>query len=362
VIGPHAGEVLVGAYSGTPRTVVPILDGIRTRVGPDVVVEYAEGVRITEDSTFTDEPQPHMGGTRSFARWSEDDIATPDPASNRARIAEAVELARRSDVAVVVVGGNEMTAREAYAENHLGDRTDIDLPGQQKELVRAVLATGTPVVMVLMNGRPLSIPELAGEVPAIVEGWYLGQETGTAVAEVLFGDVNPGGKLPVSIARSVGQLPVFYNHKPTARRGYLGESREPLYPFGYGLSYTTFSYGEPRLAPSRISPDGRTTVSVDVTNTGSRAGDEVVQLYIRDRVSRATRPVQQLRGFERVTLEPGETRTITFELGPEHLSYHGLDMLRVVEPGWFDVMVGGSSADVRTAELEVVEPGAGESR
>ncbi len=191
-----------------------------------------------------------------------------DPAANRRRIAEAVALARDSDVAIVVVGDNEQTAREAYAENHLGDRADLRLVGQQEDLVRAVLDTGKPTVVVLINGRPPAIPELAERAPAILEGWYLGQEGGTAVAEVLFGDVNPSGKLPVSFPRSVGQLPLFYNRKPTAMRGYLFDSTRPLFPFGHGLSYTTFSYSAPTVSPARIPPDGRATVSVEVTNTG----------------------------------------------------------------------------------------------
>jgi beta-glucosidase len=281
-------------------------------------------------------------------------VVAADARSNARRRAAAVALARRSQVAIVVVGDNEMTSREAYAENHLGDRADLGLPGEQQALVRAVLATGTPTVLVLIHGRPLSIPALVEDVPAILDGWYLGQETGTAVAEALFGDVNPGGKLPVTVARHVGQLPVFYNHKPSAQRGYLFETTKPLFPFGYGLSYTTFAYANLHLAPERIGPQDRTTVSVDVTNTGSRAGDEVVQLYIRDAVSTATRPVKELRGFRRVTVQPGETRTVTFELGPEHLSYHGPGMKRVVEPGRFEIMVGGNSVDVRSVGLDVV--------
>src|SRR5438270_718814 len=173
-------------------------------------------------------------------------------------------------------------------------------------------------------------------------------------AEALFGDINPGGKLPVTVARHVGQLPVFYNHKPSARRGYLFDTTQPLFPFGFGLSYTTFAYANLRVAPARIGPQDRTTVSVDVTNTGTRAGDEVAQLYIRDLVSMVTQPVKQLRGFRRVTLQPGETRTVTFEIGPEQLAYHGLHMKRVVEPGRFDVMVGGNSVDVRSTALDVV--------
>jgi beta-glucosidase len=354
VIGPHAAEVMLGGYSGVPRHSVSILEGIRNRLGKDARVTHAEGVRITEDSAFTKGPQPLVGGTRSQQRWSADRVVPADPVENRRRLAEAVALAKESDVAILVVGDNEQTAREAYAENHLGDRADLRLPGQQEELVKAVLDTGKPTVLVLINGRPPAIPELAERAPAILEGWYLGQEGGTAVAEVLFGDVNPGGKLPVSLPRSVGQLPVFYNRKPTARRGYLFDSARPLFPFGHGLSYTTFSYSAPTVEPARIAPDGRATVSVELTNSGTRAGDEVVQLYIRAEVSRATRPVMELKGFRRVTLKPGERRTVTFDLGPEHLSYHGPDMRRVVEPGRFQVLVGGSSDGLRGVGLEVV--------
>jgi lysophospholipase L1-like esterase len=285
-------------------------------------------------------------------------VVPADPAENRRRIADAVALAKNSDVAVVVVGDNEQTAREAYAENHLGDRTDLRLVGPQGELVRAVLETKTPTVVVLVNGRPPAIPELAEQAPAILECWYLGQEGGTALAEVLFGDVNPSGKLPATFPRTVGQLPLFYNHKPTALRGYVFDSNKPLFAFGHGLSYTTFSYAAPTVAPAKIAPDGRATVSVEVTNSGSRAGDEVAQLYVRAEVSRATRPVMELKGFRRVPLKPGEKRTVTFELGPEHLSYHGPDMKRVVEPGKFRMMVGGSSAGVTSVGLEVAkEPG-----
>jgi beta-glucosidase len=354
VIGPHSAEVMLGGYSGVPRHSVSILEGIRARLGASVTVSHAEGVRITEDTVFTTGPQPLIGGTRSYARWSADRVVLASPAANLQRIGQAVALARNSDVVIVVVGDNEQTAREAWAENHLGDRADLRLVGQQENLVRALVATGKPTVMVLINGRPPAIPELAELVPAILEGWYLGQEGGTAVAEVLFGDVNPGGRLSVSFPRSVGQLPLFYNHKPTALRGYLFESNTPLYPFGHGLSYTTFTYSAPTVAPAQITPDGHTKASVDVTNTGSRAGDEVVQLYIRAEVSRATRPVLELKGFQRITLAPGEKRTVTFELGPEELAYHGLDMKRVVEPGRFQVMVGGSSAKVKSVSLDVV--------
>lgn len=356
VIGPHAAEVMLGCYSGVPRHSVSILEGIRQHLGQNATVTYAEGVRITEDSSFTQDPQPLIGDTRSRTRSSADRVILADPAENRQRIVEAVALAKDSDVSIVVVGDNEQISREAYAENHLGDRADLRLVGQQEELVQAVLDTGTPTVMVLINGRPPAIPELAEQVPAILEAWYPGQEGGTAVAEVLFGDVNPSGKLPVSFPRSVGQLPLVYNHKPTALRGYLFESTRPLFPFGHGLSYTTFSYSAPTVSPARITPAGQATVSVELANTGDRVGDEVVQLYIRDEVSRVTRPVMELKGFQRITLAPGERKTVTFEVGPEQLSYHGLDLKRVVESGRFQVMVGGSSDAVQTVALEVTEP------
>jgi beta-glucosidase len=353
VIGPHSAEVMLGCYSGVPRHSVSILEGVRNRLGKEAAVAHAEGVRLTEDSVFAKGPQPLVGGTRSRVRSSADKVVPADPAENRRRIAEAVTVAKNSDVAIVVVGDNEQTAREAYAENHLGDRADLRLVGQQEELVKALLNTGKPIVLVLINGRPPAIPDLAKRLPAILECWYPGQEGGTAVAEVLFGDVNPGGKLPVTFPRSVGQLPLFYNRKPTALRGYLFDSTEPLYPFGHGLSYTTFSYAAPTVAPARIAPDGKTTVTVEVANTGSRAGDEVVQLYVRAEVSRATRPVMELKGFQRIALKPGEKRTLTFEVGAEQLSYHGPDMKRVVEPGRFQIMVGGSSEGVKSAGLDV---------
>jgi len=353
VIGPHAGEVLLGGYAGVPLHAVSILEGIRARVAENATVEYAEGVRITEDSVFTKEPQPHMGGARSKFRNGADRVVPTDSASNARRIADAVALAQRSDLVVLVLGDNEQTAREAYENNHLGDRSSLGLPGDQERLALQIAAAGKPVVLVLINGRPASIPNLATKIPAIVEGWYLGQETGTAVAKVLFGDVNPGGKLPVTVARDVGQLPVFYNYKPSARRGYVLDTIAPLYPFGFGLSYTTFAYSNLRVSAKQIPATGRTRVSVDVRNTGSRAGDEVVQLYVRDEVSSATRPVKELRGFQRVSLAPGETRTVSFDVGPEHLSYHGAGMKRVVEPGTFQLMVGGSSADLQSVSLVV---------
>ncbi len=222
-------------------------------------------------------------------------------------------------------------------------------------MAKAVLATGKPTVVVLINSGPLSINYLAEHAPAILEGFYLGQETGVAVADVLFGDYNPAGKLAVSFPRSVGQLPIYYYQKPSGRRGYVFANKEPLFPFGYGLSYTTFSYSVPTISSARISTNGKATVSVTVTNTGKRAGDEIVQLYIHDLVSSVTRPIKELKDFRRISLNPGESKTIEFVITPDKLWFYDMHMKRVVEPGWFDIMVGPSSVKYQTVKLEVTQ-------
>jgi beta-glucosidase len=218
-----------------------------------------------------------------------------------------------------------------------------------------MFALGKPVVVVLINGRPQSVVEIAQRANALIEGWYLGQEGGTALAEILFGDANPGGKLPVTIPRSVGQLPITYNEKPSAHRGYLFDSREPLFPFGFGLSYTTFEIGAPQLSATQIKSDGTVTVSVSVRNTGAVAGDEVVQLYLRDVVSSVTRPVKELRGFKRVSLAPGASTTVSFTLDSSAFALWDKDMKHVVEPGEFQIMVGASSTALKSASLNVAQ-------
>jgi beta-glucosidase len=252
-----------------------------------------------------------------------------------------------------VLGENEQLSREAWADQHLGDRSALDLVGQQEDLARAILALGKPTVVVLLNGRPLAVNYLAENAPALIEGWYLGQETGHAVADVLLGRVNPGGKLPVSFARSVGQLPIYYNHKPTARRGYLFETTKPLYPFGYGLSYTRFEMSAPRLTRATIGAGQSVQVEVDVANVGQRTGDEVVQLYVRDDEASVTRPVLELKRFRRLTLKPGERRTVRFELRPDDLALWNLQMKKVVEPGTFTISAGPNSVDLKSAKLTV---------
>ncbi len=342
VIGPNAADVHLGGYSRDPGpgNQISILDGIRKRVPASVKVLYEEGCKITT-------------GKQGWAAWYENKVTQPDAKADAAGIQAAVAAARKADVAIVVVGENESTNREAWSEQHLGDRDSLDLLGSQEALIRAVVETGTPTVVFLINGRPLSINYTKEHVPAILEGWYLGERGGIAAANVLFGDVNPGGKLPISFPRSVGQLPDFYNHKPSRNRSYLFDGREPIFPFGFGLSYTQFHFENVRVEPKTIRTGGNAKVSVEITNTGSRAGDEVAQLYIHQRVASRTRPVMELRGFKRVSLEPGRKVTIDFTLTPDDLSLVDVDMNRVVEPGIFDLMVGPSSADTSTIPLEV---------
>ncbi|QNM84038.1 glycoside hydrolase family 3 C-terminal domain-containing protein [Sphingomonas sabuli] len=336
VVGRHAKETPIGGYSDEPRHVVSVLEGLQAAGQGKYSVDYAEGVRLTE--------------TRC---WSCDEVKVIPAEVNRKLIAEAVAKARQADTIVMVLGENEQLSREAWAGTHLGDRASLDLFGQQKDLARAILALGKPTVVVLLNGRPLSVNYLAENAPALLEGWYLGQETGHAVADVLLGAYNPGGKLPVTIARSAGQLPVYYSQKPSARRGYLFDEVKPLFPFGYGLSYTSFDISAPRLAQASIASGENARVLVDVTNTGRRAGDEVVQLYLRDDEASVTRPVIELKRFQRVTLQPGERRTVTFELTPRDLSLWNIDMKRVVEPGTFTVSAGPNSAALKSTKLTV---------
>lgn len=345
VIGPNAGRVELGEYSGGPTHKVSILDGIKQKVGDQIKVNYAEGCKITEGDPKTGQPN-----------WFSDEVRLSNPAENAKKIAEAVIAARASDVAVVVVGDNVETTREGWAENHLGDRDSLDLVGQQNDLVKAIVETGKPTIVFLIGGRPLSINYAVEKVPAIFEGWYLGQETGTAVADVLFGDVNPSGKLSITIPRNVGQLPVYYYQKPTGKRGYLFANKEPLFVFGHGLSYTSYKYGNLHITPDKTGPAGQTTVAVDVINTGRMAGDEIVQLYIRDEVSSVTRPIKELKDFRRVHLDPGQTKTVQFVITPDKLSFLNADMRRVVEPGLFSIMVGPSSSSDKqlTVKLEII--------
>jgi beta-glucosidase len=339
VIGPNANRSLLGGYSGVPTHDVTVVDGIKARVGDRAKVVYAEGCRIT------------IGGS-----WTQDVVTPSDPEDDRTQIAEAVRVASDADVIVLAIGGNEQTSREAWSLEHMGDTTDLELVGRQNELVAAMLATGKPVIALLFTGRPLAARYVSENVHALVQCWYLGQETGHAVAEMLFGDGSPSGKLPITIPRSAGHVPAFYNHKPSARRGYLFDDVSPLYAFGFGLSYTTFAVSDVRLDRSTIGRAESTRVTATVTNTGARTGAEVVQMYIRDRVSSVTRPVKELKGFVKVSLGAGEAASVALDITPESLAFYDIDMNEVVEPGEFEIMVGTSSRkeDLHAVLLTVV--------
>jgi beta-glucosidase len=339
VIGPNAADIHLGGYSAVPMAGVSVLQGLKDFAAGKFQVLYAEGCKLTTN---------HASG------WlvNEPPVLN-DRADDSRLIDEAVATALKSDAVVLVLGENEILRREAWNEEHEGDRDSLELVGRQHELARAILATGKPVAVLLLNGGPLAVNYLAEHAPALIEGWYLGQETGPAVADVLFGQVSPSGKLTVTLPRNVGQLPSYYDHQPSRFRHYVISDSTPLYPFGHGLSYTTFDYKNLRLSADKITPTGHTTVSIDLTNSGAVAADEIVQLYIHDLISMPVRPVQELKDFARVHLAPGETRTVSFELTPDKLEAYDITMKRTVEPGDFEIQVGRSSADVLKTTLHV---------
>jgi beta-glucosidase len=334
VIGPNADEVHYGNYSNDSTKGVSILEGLTAYGKGKFEVMYAEGFKIYENDTA---------------------IVAADKtldAENK-RIADAVALAKTCDAVLLVMGGNELTCREEW-KGHTGDRYDLDLLGRQNDLAKAIFELGKTTAVLLINGRPLSVNYLAEKAPAILEGWYLGQEQGNAVAHVVFGKVNPSGKLTATIPRHVGQIPVYYNRKPYVHESpYIDGAYSPLYPFGFGLSYTQYTYSNLKLSKNKIGVGEPITAVVDVTNTGQRDGEEIVQLYIRDMVSSVTRPVQELKDFKRISLLKGETKTITFVITADKLQFFNIDMKRVVEPGAFEVMVGRNSVDYLSAKFNV---------
>jgi beta-glucosidase len=305
---------------------VSVLAGIRAALSPGTQIHYAPGCAINSDDT--------------------------------SGFAEAVAAAKRAQVAVVVVGGRSGLAPHCTCGESI-DRAGLGLPGVQQQLVEAIYATGTPVVVVLLNGRPYALPWIAEHIPAVVEAWLPAQEGGTAIANVLLGKANPGGRLPMTFPRDPGQLPLYYNHKPSGCRShwqgdYIDMSVTPLFPFGHGLSYTQFAYGNLQIAPRQVAPTAAVTISVDVKNTGACEGDEVVQLYLSDRVGSVSRPVRELKGFKRITLQAGEKKTVAFKVPVTHLAFYNRAMDIVVEPGAVDVMVGSSSVDIRVSgEFEI---------
>lgn len=344
VIGPCAATNYTGDYSGVPVHNVSVLEGIRNKVGSSAEILYAKGVDLSLN-----------GDTISLNNFQYSGrVVLPDHESNNRKIDSAVAVAKQADIIIVAVGENEQFSREAGSPDHFGDNSTLDLQSDQDALVKAMVATGKPVVVYLAHGRPLSVNWIAENADAIVDGWFTGEEAGNAFAGILFGEINPSGKLTISIPRSVGQIPIYYNHKPSAQFfEYVTQKNTPLFPFGYGLSYTSFSYSAPRLSASTMPKTGSVTLSVDLTNTGNRKGDEIVQLYVHQKVSSATRPVKELKDFARISLDPGETKTVSFIIERSKLAFWTKNMKYDVEPGVFEIMTGGSSADLFKVNLTV---------
>src|SRR5215213_588178 len=339
-IGPNADKCLLGGYSSKPRFCTSPLQAMQEKYGKDIKVLYAEGVTITDRNN-----------------WFADTISLADAKENEKQIKDAVEIAKQADVVVLFVGGSESISREGWASNHLGDLPTLELLNGQNDLIKEIVAVGKPTCAFVNSGPPLSIGDLVEEVPAVMQCWYLGQESGYAMVDALFGEVNPSGKLPISFPRTAGHIPAFYNYKPSARRGYnLGFNISPLFAFGHGLSYTSFEYGNLKLSSSSMKKNGTVTVTVDVRNTGNKRGAEVVQLYIRDDYSTITRPVKELKGFRKVWLEPGQSETVTFTITPELLSFYDTDMKWTIEPGDFTIMIGTASDKTQDVKFKVTAP------
>lgn len=347
VIGPHADETLLGGYSGVPNKTVPILDGITAKLKGKAEVRFARGALITQE-VLAPSAASIAAKTFSEQRWTQDQMNLADPKDVAGLKEQAIELAKQSDISILVLGSNEGSSREAWSDEHLGDRSSLNLLGEQQALAEEIIALGKPTIIILYNGRPLTLGDtINDDAPAIVEAWYLGQETGTAIANVLFGDTNPGGKLPVTFPRNVGQIPLYYNHKPSAKRGYIFGETSPQYAFGHGLSYTSFEYSNFSVDASNAVLNGNVIVSLSLENTGEYAGDEVVQLYVTDTQASTTRPVQELKGFKRVSLAPNQKKNVSFELPINMLAYYDMDMNYVVDGGEIQLMIGSSSADIR---------------
>ena len=355
VIGPLANTAtnMPGTWSVAAKhdKAVSLLDGIKAVAGKGVNVLYAKGSNLCSDYDL--EMRATMFG-RELGR---------DSRSDAALLSEALSVARRADVIVAALGESSEMSGESSS------RSDISIPDVQRELLKALLQTGKPVVLVLFDGRPLTIEWESRNVPAILNVWFGGSEAGNSIADVLFGDVNPSGKLTMTFPKNVGQIPIYYDHKNTGRplegpdgtdkwfikfrSNYLDVDNDPVYPFGYGLSYTTFSYGPVTLSKESIAAGEKLVASVDVTNTGAVAGKEVVQMYIKDVVASSSRPVRELKGFDKVLLQPGETRTVSFEIGTDALSFYNQDMVYAAEPGQFTVFIGGSSTTSNSASFEL---------
>jgi beta-glucosidase len=354
LIGPlaDAKENMPGTWSVATKmeNAVSLLAGIKEVAGAGTKVLYAKGSNLDYDETF--ETNATMFG-KTLHR---------DARSKEDLLAEALKVAQQSDVIVAALGESAEMSGESSS------RTNLQIPQAQKDLLNALLKTGKPVVLVLFDGRPLVITEEEKTVPAILNAWFAGTEAGYAIADVLFGDVNPSGKLTSTFPRSVGQLPIYYAHKNTGRplsntegkfekfrSNYIDERNEPLFPFGFGLSYTTFDYSNLKISSDKMNFSGKLKVTVDVTNTGNFDGKETVQLYIRDLVGSVTRPVRELKGFQKITLKKGEKQTVSFDITVEDLKFYNSDLQFVAEPGQFDIFVGGNSNADKKVSFELTK-------
>ena len=343
VIGPMSDRVDYGAYSIARQPGITPLEGIRERAGSDYIVRFAKGCRIGE--------KEHL----NFFDWQDREVRIVPDKENEPLIKQAVEIARQSDLVLLFIGEYSYFSGETWT-HHTGDKADLDLLGSQKKLLEALLKTGKPVVGLQFTSGARAYVEPAEKLPALLQCWYLGEMNGRAVARILFGDISPGGKLPVSLPRSAGQLPVYYYKVPIARPGYALEKKGPLFPFGYGLSYTDFSYDRPVLLKDTIRKGETALLTCRVTNTGKFPGDEVVQLYIRDLYATGvTRPVKELRDFARIHLAPGESRKVMFRITPEMLSYYTVKNRWDCEPGDFLLMAGSSSVETDTCRLTLLQ-------
>jgi len=311
VIGSFATSTYLGGYTNKEGKAITILDGLNQRAGKSLKVIFEKGYEYNAGE------------------------------SQHELIQQAVSSENNCELIIVVLGEDIAKIGEGK------DRAGLDLDESQMNLVKALHETGKPVVAILLNGRPLTINWIAKNIPVILETWFSGEMAGLAIADVLLGNINPSGKLPITFPRSVGQIPYYYNHKPSSRHRYVDEVNTPLFPFGFGLSYTSFGYSGLKIRPLKIPTDKVSTVSVIIKNTGKVEGTEVVQLYIHDVLGSVTTPVISLKGFERITLKPGESRIVKFKIGAEHLSLWNREMKRVVEPGEFKILVGSSSSDIR---------------
>ena len=337
------------AANGQPAQSVTVYDGMRNVLGEHGSLIYARGANITDDTAIVD--------YLNFLNFDAPEV-TNDPRPAQVMIDEAVKAARQADVVVAVVGESRGMSHESSS------RTNLDIPASQRALITALKATGKPLVLVLMNGRPLSIDVQQQQADAVLETWFSGTEGGNAIADVLFGDYNPSGKLPITFPRSVGQIPTYYSHLSIGRpftpgkpgnytSQYFDEGNSPLYPFGYGLSYTDFSLSDVSLSAKTLKPGATLTASVTLKNTGKRAGETVVQLYVQDVTATMSRAVKELKNFEKVMLKPGEQKVVQFTLGENDLKFYNAQLQHVAEPGEFNVQIGLDSQNVQQNSFQL---------